>query len=145
MQTFLPFKSFERSAAVLDRQRLGKQRVETLQIMIALVMNKGWVNHPATQMWRGYEYSLLEYQLAVCTEWHVIRGYSDTCLRKTMDVFWSAPYLAEDAVDPHWLGDPDFHRSHRSNLYRKDEDIYLPDDVVFERDLPDDLEYVWPK
>ncbi len=36
MQTFLPYADFERSAAVLDRQRLGKQRVETLQIFQAL-------------------------------------------------------------------------------------------------------------
>jgi len=28
MQTFLPYPDFARSAAVLDRQRLGKQRLE---------------------------------------------------------------------------------------------------------------------
>ena len=33
MQTFLPYPDFARSAAVLDRQRLGKQRVEVLQIL----------------------------------------------------------------------------------------------------------------
>lgn len=36
MQTFLPYSSFKRSAAVLDNKRLGKQRVETLQVMQGL-------------------------------------------------------------------------------------------------------------
>jgi len=36
MQTFLPYPDFKRSAQVLDRQRLGKQRVENLQLMTAL-------------------------------------------------------------------------------------------------------------
>lgn len=36
MQTFLPYSDFERSAASLDDLRLGKQRVETLQIMQSL-------------------------------------------------------------------------------------------------------------
>lgn len=33
MQTFLPYSSFRMTAEVLDRQRLGKQRVEALQIL----------------------------------------------------------------------------------------------------------------
>jgi hypothetical protein len=36
LQTFVPENTFEHSVRVLDRQRLGKQRVETLQIMKAL-------------------------------------------------------------------------------------------------------------
>ena len=32
MQTFLPYADFQRSAQVLDYKRLGKQRVEALQI-----------------------------------------------------------------------------------------------------------------
>ena len=40
MQTFLPYASFEESAKVLDRQRLGKQRVECLQIFNALAGDK---------------------------------------------------------------------------------------------------------
>ena len=36
MQTFLPYKSFEQSAQVLDWRRLGKQRVEGMQIINAI-------------------------------------------------------------------------------------------------------------
>ncbi|MDQ1681515.1 MAG: hypothetical protein QOH99_56, partial [Frankiaceae bacterium] len=35
MQTFLPYADFGASARVLDDRRLGKQRVETLQILRA--------------------------------------------------------------------------------------------------------------
>lgn len=33
MQTFLPYYDFAKSAACLDRSRLGKQRLETLQLL----------------------------------------------------------------------------------------------------------------
>ena len=36
MQTFLPFPDFKMSAQVLDYKRLGKQRVEALQILKTL-------------------------------------------------------------------------------------------------------------
>ena len=38
MQTFLPYADFARCAAVLDPRRLGKQRVEVLQIMRAITV-----------------------------------------------------------------------------------------------------------
>ena len=53
MQTFLPYPDFAESARCLDRQRLGKQRVETAQILRCIVENRtgGWANHPAVRMW----------------------------------------------------------------------------------------------
>jgi len=70
MQTFLPYADFERTAAVLDGPRLGKQRVEVLQICNALHKERGgWVNHPVTRMWRGYEPALVAYGLAIVRAW----------------------------------------------------------------------------
>jgi hypothetical protein len=48
--------------------------------------------------------------------------------------------LREAGALPPWLGDPAFHRSHRSALLRKDPAHY---GSLFD-DVPDDLEYVWP-
>ena len=43
MQTFLPFQDFAASAKVLDMKRLGKQRVETLQVLKAITTTDyGW-------------------------------------------------------------------------------------------------------
>jgi predicted RNase H-like HicB family nuclease len=59
MQTFLPYLDFAECARVLDDRRLGKQRVEVLQIARAItVPGYGWRHHPAVRMWRGYEEAL---------------------------------------------------------------------------------------
>ncbi|WP_253907481.1 MSMEG_6728 family protein, partial [Arthrobacter sp. 35/47] len=89
MQTFLPYPDFAASAAVLDQARLGKQRVETLQILRALVLpDYGWRNHPATRMWMGYVPALTVYGLAMVSEW-VSRGHADS----------TAPLISEFAPD----------------------------------------------
>lgn len=139
MNTFLPYADFARSAACLDRQRLGKQRVEILQLLRALLgQTKGWRNHPAAIMWRDYEASLVEYGFAICDEWHHVRGYRDTVASSITDIM-----LANDmsmSIDPPWLGDEAFHASHRSNLLRKDAKWY----GQWGWTEPPTLEYVWP-
>ncbi|WP_394255316.1 MSMEG_6728 family protein [Pseudoclavibacter helvolus] len=144
MQTFLPYPDFAESASVLDRQRLGKQRVETLQVMKALtVPGYGWQQHPIVKMWIGYERTLLDYQDAFCAEW-VGRGYADTCAEKTLVVFEEAaesrgPDFRESGPPP-WLGDEALHESHRSKLVAKDEQFYGAIFPEAERGL----DYVWP-
>ncbi|MCO5169063.1 MAG: MSMEG_6728 family protein [Planctomycetes bacterium] len=136
MQTFLPYASFERSARALDDRRLGKQRVEVLQVLNALHgLRQGWRNHPAVRMWRGHEEALVEYGQAVAREWRR-RGHADTCLGK-IEAF-SRP--GRTRARPPWLGDRAFHRAHRSALVRKDPARYGP---LFPG-VPDDLPYVWP-
>ncbi|MER6216161.1 MSMEG_6728 family protein [Streptomyces sp. NPDC001272] len=151
MQTFLPFASFRASAAVLDGRRLGKQRVEAVQVLRGLtVPGYGWRRHPAVRMWTGYEEALVRYGLDVCQVW-TAEGRGDTCavtlvqdLRAWEPGAGAEPrtqeQLAADGDLPQWLGDPDFHRSHQSALVRKDAEFYrrhFPD-------VPDDLPYIWP-
>ena len=131
MQTFLPYKSMGQSVRCLDYRRLGKQRVEAFQILNALAgKSKGWTNHPATKMWRGFEAALSFYKDLCIEEW-VRRGYNNTMQKE-------ASYGA--IVLPKWLGDEDFHASHRSNLLKKDPEFY----GKFGWTEADDLEYVWP-
>lgn len=147
MQTFLPCASFIDSAACLDYRRLGKQRVECKQILQALGVPIGgpvrdkpssWRSHPATRMWQGHEYSLCMYAIAVCKEWRS-RGYRDTLLPQfEAAASWLLQY--DDNDRPPWLGNEDFHASHRSNLLRKLPDHYSQ----FGWTEPNDLPYVWP-
>jgi hypothetical protein len=59
LQTFLPYLDFVACARVLDSRRLGKQRVEALQILRALLVPEyGWRHHPAVLMWKGYPEAL---------------------------------------------------------------------------------------
>ncbi|WP_299445066.1 MSMEG_6728 family protein [uncultured Phycicoccus sp.] len=148
MQTFLPYADFERSARALDRKRLGKQRVETIQVIRALTWpGYGWANHPAALMWRGFEEALGRYGVTCCEVWTEL-GFGDTCaLTMTTDLraagvdrLRTQSELAAANALPDWLGDDALHRSHRSALVRKDPEHYRP---LFP-DVADDLPYVWP-
>jgi hypothetical protein len=123
MQTFLPWMSFRDSAADLDRQRLGKQRVETLQILQALARQSGgWSKHPAVRMWEGSELLLVNYGIAVCDEW-ISRGYADTCREKIAAM--AGEFSSKKSGEwPRWLGDTRLHQSHRFMLYAKDPEHY---------------------
>ena len=135
MQTFVPYTNFDLCSACLDRQRLGKQRVEVLQILNAITGNSnGWVNHPATKMWQHNPAGLAAYGVYICTEW-IRRGYTDTCREKISNLV-----TPDDNDLPVWWGDKRVHASHRSNLLRKDPEHYRqywPNDSA-------DLEYYWP-
>jgi hypothetical protein len=136
MNTFLPYTSFRASARVLDRARLGKQRIECKQILRALQgETQGWANHPAAKMWRGHERALCGYAIAICAEW-IARGYKDAQLEWFERKHESLPRTGA----PPWLGSPVFHASHRSNLLRKNPVWY----GQFGWQEPTTLEYVWP-
>lgn len=118
MQTFLPYADFRQCAQVLDRQRLGKQRVECKQILLALTEpTYGWKHHPAVKMWRGHEHALAAYAWVMCDEWRR-RGYNDS-LQDWFVQFHDRPWTL-----PAWIGDERVHESHRSALARKLPDHY---------------------
>ncbi|MFB6850310.1 MSMEG_6728 family protein [Streptomyces sp. NPDC056373] len=149
MQTFLPHPDFRATALSLDRRRLGKQRVEALQVLRGLVVpGYGWRRHPAVKMWLGYEEALVRYGLEVCRVWRE-QGHQDTCAATLVaDLAATRPHapirdqhqLAAEGELPPWLGDAPFHESHRSALVRKDPETYT---ALFPG-VPDDLPYVWP-
>lgn len=128
MNTFLPYADFNQSAVCLDRQRLGKQRVECLQLL-----RGSWPNHPASKMWRGFEAALAAYAETICLEWKK-RGYKDTCHEKCLEIV-----TPSTKVLPPWLGREDFHAAMRSNLLRKNRDWY----GQFGWREPDNLPYIW--
>ncbi|HET6732115.1 MSMEG_6728 family protein [Mycobacterium sp.] len=149
MQTFLPYAGFIESARVLDKRRLGKQRVETIQILRALtVPGYGWRHHPAAAMWAGYEEALVRYGLDMCSVWCGL-GNADTCAVTLIadlthgtgcTAARTQKELAGAGEVPPWLGDAAFHRSHQSALLRKAPAHYRR----FFPGVPDDLPYLWP-
>jgi Pyrimidine dimer DNA glycosylase len=133
MQSFLPYSDFERSARVLDWRRLGKQRVEALQILNVLTAfprRVAWDRHSAVLMWTGHERALRHYLHCVVREW-IRRGYVNNI---------SAPMPRGAIERPAWLGRRALHDSHRSRLLRKDPVWYSQ----FGWRVPPDLEYWWP-
>lgn len=146
MQTFLPYPDFRRSAEVLDYKRLGKQRVECYQILNTLLGNStGWQNHPAVKMWRHSVLLLILYSKDITREW-VSRGYKDTVDEKINNIWeeHTKNLPKEELIKiygnvPIWLGNKQFHDSHKSNLLRKDYEFYS----AYGWDVPDNLPYYW--
>ena len=70
--------TFAEAAQSLDDRKLSEQRFELLKILRAnLGLIKGMSNDPAAIKWRGHEFELVCYGMAMCDEW-VERGYTDS-------------------------------------------------------------------
>lgn len=168
MQTFLPYPDFVASARCLDRLRLGKQRLEVLQILRAIrhdgVTTGRWRNHPAIRMWVGFRPALALYGLVICDEW-IRRGYRDNCrplvqIHFTLDAADRWGLGAADKLDewntrlieswlasnelplPPWFGRQDFHASHRAALLAKYPEHYGRPELGWTEEPI--VAYVWP-
>lgn len=146
MQTFVPFTDTELTARILDRQRLGKQRIESQQILQTLIGdNDGWARHPAVKMWRGHERYLAAYTMVIIKEW-MARGYRDT--RMAVITALAARFPATSATPPPWWGDNAVHDSHLAALLRKNREHYQMalnlSDTIVDGILVCHPEYVWP-
>ena len=132
MQTFMPSKTFNTSAQMLDNRRLNKQILEGYQILNVLSNDDphaGWRNHPAVKMWRGSEHFLYSYVLAMVAEANKRGIKTDknmenlTNLRNRMTNIWGTN-------SPEWYHDELLMRkiitTHRANLYIKDSEYYEP-------------------
>lgn len=113
MQTFLPYPDFEKSAAVLDRNRLNAMRRESKMVLTIIRKTKSgetnrFINQPLLKQWYGYEDALLMYRRAVMLEWQK-RGY------KNSD---EIPQEIDFNV-PNWFGDNIYHYQMQVVLCRK--------------------------
>lgn len=163
MQTFLPFPDILKSIRSLDYRRLGKQRVEAMQLLQALrdpwalgssdyysivyepvravvgkyIKHSRWINHPCTKMWLGYEDALGYYMNECIKEW-ISRGYKNTMkLRPTPEKY--------DL--PCWWGSDYLHFTHRTMLSSKEPDFYSSQGFETPaRDLGvgEPMLYLWP-
>lgn len=137
MQTFMTHEHYHDTAAILDDKRLGKQRVETYQIVKALrgdyADTGAWENHPATRMWAGNIYQLACYGLAMCAEWRA-RGHDDSLHDKFAEIVFENQYTDK----PWWVNNQLLHMTHQSNLIRKYPEYYGGFQVV------SNVPYVWP-
>jgi len=158
MQTFLPYANFHKSADVLDYRRHGKQRVEgrdTLVINTFVLYGKRiqvskkylqyllrrYKNHPAVLMWRGYE-KALKFYINVCMMHWREKGYINNM------PFYNDAMSVEEKDLPWWLGDREFHKSHKMNLLRKNYDYYKKyfrrEVKLYNKRIINRYQYYWP-
>ncbi len=141
MQTFIPFKDIQRTAKALDGKRLGKQRIEAIQIeriLLKITNTNAWTNHPTVKMWKGYESYLIKvYLRAILDEWKN-RGYKNTLSENHYSEL-SSLIKNKKIIKPTWINKK-FCKSHQSNLLRKNPEHYKK----FFPKTPNNLPYVWP-
>jgi hypothetical protein len=154
MQTFLPYIGeydnamaiYEESADLLSPKHVGEQRVINLIFMINLVDLRSWEHTPEIEMWRGYEWSLLQYQEVICNQWVNSLGGprdiggEDSYYNMTHDLYFSNPSIGEQYDEPPWLEREDIRLAYQSNLIRIDPAYYkkrFPG-------VPDNLPYIHP-
>ncbi len=127
MQTFLPFTDFTLSITTLDYRRLGKQRVEALQIINSLSdPNYGYRHHPVKLLWANHV-DALKYYCNLCIQEWELRGYNNSMDYYTLPEYVELPIFSME-----------LYISHQSNLLRKDHAHYSQ---YF--NFPSDLPYVW--
>lgn len=151
IQTFLPYPNFASSAKSLDLKRLSNQRNEALIILKSLCgatrswkNPNAWKNHPAVLMWKGHQFALYLYGMAICYEWQQRTGKPEFVAAQLTGAYRAGAYGPHDVVEsfgyPPWVGNEAFHASHRSNLLRKDPVWYSRFDWKESNNLP----YIWP-
>jgi hypothetical protein len=130
MQTFLPYKSFAKSARALDNKRLNKQILEGYQILKVLNNpdpSAAWRNHPAVKMWRGHEMGLWNYITAMVLEANN-RGIKTDKNMENLVALRNATQDNWGTKIPKWYTDAEtmerLTTTHKVNLYRKDPTYY---------------------
>ena len=149
MQTFLPYSDITESLRVLDNKRLGKQRVETFQIINAITGRpkldgtpyKGWLNHPCSVMWRKHVPLLKMYLNASIDEWVNRYGKDAEHIVEIAFALWPeisekewVPDIAELHYAIHYemcLHPSDFFVRRTSNLYFNRENLMRKFEILY--------------
>jgi hypothetical protein len=117
VNTFMPYEDFEQVAKVLDVKRLGKQRVEAMQIINIITdktKTKGWRSHPVVKMWQDYPDALKLYYNTIVKEW-IARSYTNN-----MKLY----KIPNKVVMPWFVKCKTLHLSHQASLIRKEPEYY---------------------
>lgn len=138
MQTFLPYADYFESAKTLDNMRLGNQCYRECKTLL----NGGWIHHPASKMWHGYERQLCLYSMTLAVEMERRGKWKPDVAPRWYSYFYNKSFEYPDTGLPPWLGDDRVHSSHRANLLRKDPVHYGQFGWT---ETPTDIsDYYWP-
>lgn len=144
MQTFMPHRDMMISIRCLDKRRLNKQKLEALQILEILLGAKdggSYKNHPAVLQYIGYEGYLAIYGWACCKICNE-RGIKDRAniSEKFIHYICQLTLKGKSFSKPPYIGNEDYHSSHRAALLAKDPTWYSQ----FKWSEVPVINYYWP-
>ncbi len=132
MMIWLPYPDFTKSVSCLNTQHLNRQRANCQVLSKSFISPNRWNHVPTFKAWKNY-YEVFQYYHDVCVKEWVKRGF------RTIAVLYEAP--KPDKRDLPWfIGEEQYHASHRSNLLRLDP-TYAGIEGWRE---PSNLPYLWP-
>lgn len=134
--TLMPSIGFHKSLVLIDDARLSKQRQDVLRILRGIMGEEPW--HISHAGWEGYEYTLGVFGMSACSVWQNQRGHRDSIAFQLHEILEGVPH---DLVQPPWIGDLNFHRSHRSYLVRRMPEFYAE---KFPNN-PEGMPLLWPQ
>jgi hypothetical protein len=115
MQIYFPLPDGDLSANVIDKHRLKALRSRGRRVLESLLGINDYCNEwPAANQWRGYEWWLGVYIGKVCRVYAQLINSRSNARENQI-----AELLCNRCVDtglPPWMGDPEYHRAHRSKL-----------------------------
>lgn len=136
--TLFPHIGFFKSVRPLDDARLSKQRQDALKILKGLMGDPEVPYHLSQEAWGGFEYALGVYGMTACSEWQNKRHHRDNLAFEIHKILECVPH---DLTMPPWMGDLNFHRSHRSYLIRKNPEHY----ATVWPNTPENMPIFWPQ
>jgi hypothetical protein len=137
--------AFQGTADDLHTPTLGYQIHQAHQIFLALTTVEGSqeveTNHPVLRMWVGHEYALAIYGMLLSDNYIRGRRQADNTMFKIYYMLKEfRKHFEVSYQEPPWMRDADVCRSHRSNLARRQPELYgnkWPNN-------PENLPYIWP-
>ena len=121
--TLIPFSDYTQVARVMSEERLAQQSNAAVSILTALVGPESfWREERVAQMWYGYEWSLMQYGLALNNRRYELTK-DEVVLDERKDFISLIRFGRRDSglfienISPPWLGNIRFHYSHQCSLW----------------------------
>ena len=154
MNTWLPYEDFEKSVECLTDNHLRMQVTDCAKILYWRTgmpidgrnASRQQMLHPCVVQWDGYLSYLLDYSLEAMTQAQERTYYGtkkEEINKRVEQILFIVPTVEsrlDNSEKPHWLGDKDYHDSHKSNLMRVNS--FYKEYWITE--VNEGLEYVWP-
>jgi hypothetical protein len=135
----------EKTFQCLDKARLTKQLVETVQLVETIEKVKqeackktAFGNHPVVRMWFDHESALIDYGLRCAAV--IAERFSDYKRHNMVEKLLNNPLCQKGPMYPPWFNDPKLYMSHRASLFFKSPDLY----PQFEEEAKMYDQYAWP-